>query len=53
MDDRTRRSVEQFRRPAFNAALLAAAMRWLMLALTLPPLPGWSLGRSVAGGAKR
>ncbi|HZF39683.1 MAG TPA: HupE/UreJ family protein [Blastocatellia bacterium] len=41
-------ALRQFRRPAFNAALLAAAMRWLMLALILAALAwmvSWALRR--------
>src|SRR5262249_41090656 len=45
-------ALRQFRRPAFNAALLAAAMRWLMLALILAALV-WAVSRALRRRAEQ
>jgi len=44
--------LKQFRRPALNAALLAAAMRWLMLTLILAAIV-WMVSRSLRRRAEQ
>jgi flagellar biosynthesis/type III secretory pathway M-ring protein FliF/YscJ len=44
--------LRQFRRPALNAALLAAAMRWLMLAMILAALV-WLVSRALRRRAEQ